>query len=444
MYSFLYLLFRKSILKYLCIGLTFLFGQISITYCQVQIQDTISTKGEIDSVHQTKELYDVVDLIKDINPFKNKNNKKPTGNKSRSAITYLPNINYNPSIGAQIGIKAVAGKVLGDQPNTAMSIAATAISATTRGIIVGYLIHDIYTPGNSWNIKGNIMVAKAVGLDYGLGIGGVLNNPSPEAEILNNPERQRYVNKFMVYSVSERVYKNLFPGAFVGVGFFFEMKRNLQTIGSQEGMSPIEIYSRWNSFNPNRVNNNGLMLNMQYMTRDNPNSAYKGYYVDVVLRMNQAWMGSEHNAYQLQTDFRKYWQLSSERPNHVLAFWNFGSYNLGGKLPYVDLPGTAKDPYARSGRGYTMGYFKGKSFFYSELEYRFPILRNQFLSGVVFTNVQTANDQMGTELFKIWQPAAGAGLRLLFNKATRTNLCIDYAYGKFGQHGLFLGLNEAF
>lgn len=410
---------------------------------QVQIQDTISTKLEKDTIHPTQQLYDIVDLFKDINPFKKKDSTVVKSTK-RSAITYLPNLNYNPSIGGQIGIKAVGGKILGNEPNTAMSIGAAAVSATTRGIIVGYLIHDIYTPGNKWNIKGNMMVAKAVGLDYGMGIGGPLENPTEEELIMNNPERERFVNKFMVYSISERVYKNLFPGAFVGVGFFFEMKRKFETVGSDPGMAPVEIYSRWNGFDATRVNNNGLMLNMQYMTRDNPNSAYKGYYVDLVLRMNQSWMGSAQNAYQLQTDFRKYWQLSTERPNHVLAFWNFGSYNLGGKLPYVDLPGTGKDPYARSGRGYTLGYFKGRSFFYSELEYRFPILRNQFLSGVVFANVQTANDQMGTELFKIWQPAGGAGLRLLFNKATRTNLCIDYAYGRFGQHGLFLGLNEAF
>jgi outer membrane protein assembly factor BamA len=288
------------------------------------------------------------------------------------------------------------------------------------------------------------MVAKAVGLDYGLGIGGTLENPTEEELILNNPDRQRFVNRYMAYTINERVYKQLFPGAFVGVGVFFELKRKLSTVGSEENMSPVEIYSRWNDFDPSRVNNNGLMLNMQYMTRDNPNSAYKGYYFDMVLRMNQTWLGSTHNAYQLQTDFRKYWQLSTSRPNHVIAFWNFGSYNLGGKLPYIDLPGTAKDTYARSGRGYTMGYFKGASFFYSEIEYRYPILRNQFLSGVVFANIQTANDQMGTKLFQVWQPAAGAGLRLLFNKATRTNLCIDYAFGRFGQRGLFLGLNEAF
>jgi len=426
--------------KYLAITLFILLNHPSFAL-QIQIHDTVSTKEQRDSILHTNHLYDIVDLFRDINPFKKNENQKP---RKPSAISYLPNLNYNPSIGAQIGIKAVGGKVLGNEPNTTMSIAAAALSATTRGIIVGYLNHDIYTPGNKWNIKGGAMIAKAVGLDYGLGIGGSLDNPTEEELILNNPERNRFVNRFMAYSLSERIYKQLFPGAFVGVGVFFELKRNLSTVGSEEGMSPVEIYSRWNDFDPTRVNNNGLMLNMQYMTRDNPNSAYKGYYIDLVLRMNQTWMASTHNAFQLQTDFRKYWQLSTNRPNHVIAFWNFGSYNLGGKLPYIDLPGTAKDTYARSGRGYTMGYFKGSSFFYSEVEYRYPILRNQFLSGVVFANVQTANDQMGTKLFQTWQPAAGAGLRLLFNKATRTNLSIDYAFGKFGQHGLFLGLNEAF
>lgn len=412
--------------------------------CQAQdhqAADTLEVHQSQDSIKQSEQLYDIVDLLTTINPFKKDKEQKSD---KRSPITYLPNLNYNPSIGGQLGIKAVGGLVLGNEPNTAMSVGAAALSATTRGIIVGYLTHDIYTPGNRWNVKGSAMIAKAVGLDYGLGIGGTLTDPTAEELILNNPDRTRYVNRFMTYQFNERIYKQLFPGAFVGLGVFFELKRKLETQGSEPDMSPVEIYSRWNDFDPTQVNNNGLMLNMQYMTRDNPNSAYKGYYVDLVLRMNQTWLGSTHNAFQLQTDFRKYWQLSTDRPNHVLAFWHFGSFNLGGKLPYIDLPGTGKDPYARTGRGYTLGYFKGESFFYSEVEYRYPILRNQFLSGVVFANLQTTNDQMGTKLFEVWQPAAGAGLRVLFNKATRTNLCLDFAVGRFGQRGFFLGLNEAF
>ncbi|ERJ60401.1 BamA/TamA family outer membrane protein [Sphingobacterium paucimobilis] len=388
-------------------------------------------------------LYDVVNLFQDINPFKKR--KKDGIPEKRSGISYLPNLNYNPSIGFQIGIKAVGGLHFGEKKNTSMSVFATALNYTTRGIVFGYLFHDVYTRENKWNLKGSLHIAKMVGLDYGMGIGHPLPNPTEEESIINNPDRDRFVNKYTVYGFNERIYKKLSPGLFVGAGAYFELKRNVSTL-TEVSPSPNEIYSKWNGFDPARNNNNGLMFNLQYMTRDNPNSAYKGIYSDVVLRTNQTWMGSSQNAIQLLTDFRKYFQLFPERgrPNHVLALWYYGSYNLSGKLPYLDLPGTGKDPYAKSGRGYTNGYFKGRSYAYGEVEYRFPILRNQFLSGVVFGNIQTVDDQMGTKLFKYWQPSGGAGLRVLFNKMTRTNLCIDYAIGKFGQKGLFLGLNEAF
>jgi len=58
--------------------------------------------------------------------------------------------------------------------------------------------------------------------------------------------------------------------------------------------------------------------------------------------------------------------------------------------------------------------------------------------------MQTANDEQGTKLFQVFQPGGGGGLRLLFNKATRTNLALDYAWGKFGNRGFFLNLNESF
>lgn len=410
---------------------------------RIVIKDTLNAQYAKDSVTQNlAQLYDIGDGIRDIGRFVRRDTSTRIA-KKRSGISILPNINYNPSIGFQIGAKVVGGLHMGDPKNTTMSTFATALSYTTRGIIYGYLMHDIYTPANKWDLKGGLIIAKSVGLDYGMGMGNVVQTDIPEEEVLNNPDRTRFVNEFMVYGLNERIYKKLTPTMFIGAGVFFELKRNIHTLGHHDA-TPLEVYSNLTGYSAKKYNNNGLMFNWQYMTRDNPNSAYKGIYADVVLRMSQKWMASAQNAYQLQTDFRKYWQLSTSRPNHVLAFWHWGSYNIGGRQAYLDLPGTGKDPFSRTGRGYTNGYFKGNSFFYSEVEYRFPILRNQFLSGVVFANVQTANDRLGTKLFQQWQPAAGTGLRVLFNKATRTNLCLDYAWGKFGQRGLFLGLNEAF
>jgi hypothetical protein len=55
--------------------------------------------------------------------------------------------------------------------------------------------------------------------------------------------------------------------------------------------------------------------------------------------------------------------------------------------------------------------------------------------------VSNANNKT---LFRAYEPAAGAGIRIFFNRTTRTNICIDYAMGKYGSKGLFFGLNEVF
>ncbi|WP_316839020.1 BamA/TamA family outer membrane protein [Pedobacter gandavensis] len=386
-----------------------------------------------------KNAYDIGDLIHQI--FRPGKPLKPA--QKKSGITPMPSVAYNPSIGAQIGLKAVAGRVLGHEPNTLMSIAATSASITTKGIIYFYLSHNVYTPGNRWNFQGSLVAAKTVSPDFGFGIGEKVVG-SPEQEILANPDRKGYVIHGEYYNFREKVYKQVMDHLFVGAGVSIDIRRKLEDRDHPDGLTPYHIYSKENGFNTDHYLSNGFLFNLQYTTRDHQNRAHKGIYADAGVRVNQSWIGSTKNAVQVTTDFRKYWSLSSRNPEHVIAFWNWGSYLISGTLPYLELPGTGKDPNFRSGRGYTVGYFKGTNYFYSELEYRFPITNNKFLSGVTFFNVQTANDNAGTKLFKKWQPAGGAGLRILFNKATRTNLCVDYAFGNYGAKGLFLGLNEAF
>lgn len=409
---------------------------IQTTYAQVQPSDSLKITTKNDSLNTQ---YDVGDLFSSI--FHSK--KKENVSKKKSPVTIIPNVAYNPSIGAQIGIKAVAGKVLGKTPNTLMSIAATSASITTKGIIYFYLNHNVYTPGNKWNLQGSLVAAKTVVPDFGLGIGNAAN--SSEADlVLTNPDRKSYVLRAEYYNFREKIYKQVHPGLFLGAGVSFEIRRKIEDRGNPDALTPYKIYSDRYGFNRDHYQSNGMLFNVQYTTRDNQNRAYKGIYADAGIRINQTWMGSTKNAVQITTDFKKYWSLSDRNPEHVIAFWNWGSYLVSGTLPYLELPGTGRDTYFRSGRGYTVTYFKGPQYFYSEVEYRFPIMRNKFLSGVTFFNIQTANDDLGTRLFQQWQPAGGAGLRILFNKATRTNLCLDYAIGKYGSKGLFLGLTEAF
>jgi hypothetical protein len=364
--------------------------------------------------------------------------------KKNSGITVVPNIAANPTIGAQIGIKAVAGRRLGDDPKTLLSIAATSASITTKGIIYFYLNHNVFTPGNKWNFQGSLVAAKTVSPDYGLGIGRDIQGGNTQDQVLANNARKGYALRSYYFNFREKVYKNIGKNFFAGGGLSFDVRRNLTTGGDAGVTTPATVYNNRYGFPQDHYAANGFLFNIAYTTRDNPNRAYKGVYFDAGIRTNQKFIGSTKNSVQITTDLRKYISLSDAAPETVLAFWNWGSYLVSGAVPYLELPGTARDGSFRSGRAYVAQYFKGTQFNDTELELRFPILKNKFLSGVAFGSMQTANDEHGTKLFQVFQPGYGAGLRVLFNKATRTNLVLDYAFGRFGARGFFLNLNETF
>ncbi|GAA4094663.1 hypothetical protein GCM10022392_16850 [Mucilaginibacter panaciglaebae] len=397
-------------------------------------------KFNIKPIEDLSKQYDFGDLTHAIlHPH-----KKPDSLHKSSGITIVPNVAANPTIGGQLGIKAVAGRRLGNDPKTLLSVAATSASITTKGIIYFYLNHNVFTPGNKWNFQGNLVAAKTVSPDFGLGIGRGYPNGSTPEKILADGSHKGYVIRSNYYNIREKLYKNIGKNFFAGAGMSFEIRRNVNARDSTGLSTPSGVYNTGHGFPQDHYSSNGFLFNIAYTTRDNPNRTYKGVYFDAGIRVNQRWIGSTKSAVQITSDLRKYISLSDVNPETVLALWNWGSYLVTGDIPYLELPGTARDGSYRSGRGYTSQYFKGTQFNDTEAEFRFPILRNKFLSGVAFGNLQTANDEHGTKLFQVFQPGYGAGFRVLFNKATRTNLALDYAFGQFGRKGFFLNLNESF
>jgi hypothetical protein len=82
---------------------------------------------------------------------------------------------------------------------------------------------------------------------------------------------------------------------------------------------------------------------------------------------------------------------------------------------------------------------------YGEVEYRATLTRNGLLGAVAFLNTTTVSDeQTGEKLFDGFAAGGGIGFRLSFSKRSRTNMCFDYAWGRHGARGLYIGLQEAF
>jgi Omp85 superfamily domain len=376
-------------------------------------------------------------------------NKSPKPDSKKSGLSLLPSIGYNPSMGFMLGANITASLYTGDPKTTRLSTGTATAYLTSKGIINLQLRHNLFTNGDDWIFQGNFQASRMLVVDYGLGTSSNSNSDeglNVDGYPIEN-SNEAYPITFGLFRLNEKVYRQINQSLFIGGGINFEYHSKIkdEKLQVDSGITtPHYTYSVEKGINPEHYFANGLMFNIQYNTKEQGNRSYGGMYADLVLRTNQKFLGSTLNALQLITEFRKYWSLSVKNPEHVIAFWHLGTFNLSGDVPYLDLPGTASDLFNRSGRGYTIGRFRGPSYFYLESEYRFPISRNKLFSGVAFINFQTASDGKNVNLFDQLEPAAGAGLRILFNKKSRTNICIDYAFGKYGSNGLFFGLNEVF
>ncbi|MBS1500841.1 MAG: hypothetical protein JST32_02180, partial [Bacteroidetes bacterium] len=186
----------------------------------------------------------------------------------------------------------------------------------------------------------------------------------------------------------------------------------------------------------------GITAQILYDSRDNSIYPSDGTYTSLQYRDNFTFLGSTDNWRSVIIDLRKYFRFPASSGN-VIAFWNYDWLTISGKPPYLDLPATGWDPYASTGRGYIQGRFRGAQEIYGETEYRFKLSANGLFGGVVFANAASFSAAPGTKLESI-QPGYGAGLRIKLNKVSKTNIDIDYGFGREGSRGLFVNVGELF
>ena len=125
-------------------------------------QDTSSVIKPADSLANQKDLMDVIKKVLNSKP-------KPDSSKKTSAVTVLPAIGYNPSIGFLLGINFLKSFYKGNPQTTALSIAQLDGSLTTKGVVIARFRTNIFTEDNKWNLQGNWQYMRNYVNDYGLG-----------------------------------------------------------------------------------------------------------------------------------------------------------------------------------------------------------------------------------------------------------------------------------
>lgn len=201
----------------------------------------------------------------------------------------------------------------------------------------------------------------------------------------------------------------------------------------------------------------GLGLQLLYDSRDNVLNPLRGTYLELGNHFYGRMLGSDYTFSSYRLDARQFIPFGH---NQTLALRGVVNVRFSeGEIPMRGLSQVG-------GRNLMRGYFKGtyqdNHLLAFEAEYRLPLWREppdapwwqvwKRLGLVAFAGGAEVADALGHFRLDGFRLAAGGGLRILFNRETRVNLRIDYAFalapdsggpGK-RQSGFYFFLGEAF
>ncbi len=254
--------------------------------------------------------------------------------------------------------------------------------------------------------------------------------------IHSRPEGQQTLD-FKYFKLHESFLLNVGSGVYVGAGYYLDYFWKSKANPSPPEQDDVQKYGL-----PGRSLSSGLSFNALRDTRDNPVNAYSGSFVHFSFNPRSRFLGSDNSWGTMVLDYRAYKKFPESSAN-VLAFWSYNWLTLYGKPPYLMLPSTGWDKSYNTGRGYIQGRFRSNNMIDAETEYRISLSRSGLFGMVIFGNLQSFSE-IDTWRFEGIAPGGGLGLRIKLNKFSRTNISIDYGFGRQGSRGFFVNLGEVF
>ncbi|HAY34900.1 MAG TPA: hypothetical protein DCY06_12285 [Bacteroidetes bacterium] len=353
--------------------------------------------------------------------------------KREPSFTFLPGVSYNPATAFVIGFNATKAWYLGTSKNTNNSSANLSASYTTKNQFKFSLQQNVFTNDNKINFQGDARLWLFAQNTYGL---GTATKPADIQDM-----------DFNLIRFNENILLNAAKNLFLGIGYSFEYYYKISTVDSS-GMflypNHNNTYSKRHGLDSTKSISSGPVFNIYFDSRDNTVNAYKGFVFDFKYYFYNTFFGSQSNWQKITFDARAYKSLNEKNSNKV-AVWFMGNWVLNGLPPYLSLTSTGWDKYNTSGRGFIQGRFRGRQFLYGEIENRIDLTSDGFIGLALFANATTASDpDSNLKIFDAIQPAGGVGIRIKFDKYSRTNIAVDYAVGNFGSSGIFMSIGEFF
>jgi outer membrane protein assembly factor BamA len=280
--------------------------------------------------------------------------------------------------------------------------------------------------------------------NYGLGTDIIPPKHRQEDFDLDGLKEPMNYNYFKFHqTASWEVKNNYYVGAGVHLDWYTDINDENLDIANRQFTNHYN-YSTKYRYKNNEYVVNGFSANFLYDSRDNQINSHSGMFVNINYRFNPALNNGQSVSNELFMEYRFFQPLSKYNQQHVFSIWVMGQFVTVGNVPYLNLPSLGWDQRSRAGKGYVQGLFRGQKMVYFETEYRFPISCNHLISGTIFGNLSTASDQdRNIHVFQYIQPAVGVGLRILIDKVTRTNLVLNYGWGRHS-NAFYVNAGESF
>ena len=338
-----------------------------------------------------------------------------------------PGIGARPSTGLTLGLNGNLAFYQGNPASTHLSTMIGGFRVTQKKQVLSNVRFAVFTADDQWLLQGDNRLNWTSLDTYELGS----ESSTDGAANL----------KFRGIRLIETAYRPIGP-LFVGGGL--DLHANIRAGERETGFdqSVYTSYARRHEFDVDAQKSTGTNLAVFFDTRDNAINAGHGWLASAAYHTFFKGLGGDSTWQELAIDVRTFRPLT-RTGSQLIAFWFMSDLVTGGVAPYLDLPTIGGD--IRSGRGYAEGRYRGEHLVYGEAEYRGSLTPNGLIGFVAFLNTSTiGSTETGTQLFDTYAPGAGFGFRVLLNKRSRTNLVVDWGWGKSGSHGFYLALQEAF
>ena len=391
-----------------------LFLVININSQQAMIIDSAITKQ--------KDIIDIAVKILKINPAKTDSSRQ----NRKVHFSIVPTGASSPGSGTAIVTALNASFYTSKPSSTSLSTVTFSPWFTFDGKFVFPIRQLIWFPDDQYLSKGDTRF-----MIYPEETWGLSGNNDKEDDLLLD---YKYVR------VYQSVLKKTGQKYFLGAGYMLDYHYGVTISGDTSHLHDMPLYDYKDQLLKKTIST-GPVLNFLIDTRRNPINPEGGFYFSVDYRFNFKELGSTEDWQSLYVDVRKYFSFSDKQKN-LLGFWTYYWSVVNGISPYLDLPSIGWDYLNHSGRGFQQSRHRGKHLFYIESEYRRDISRNGLWGFVVFANLHSTTEYLSNR-FVYWHPATGFGVRMKFNKISKTNVSIDFGFSK-DFFGIDLTLGEIF